>query len=211
VEALFRAEPALRWWQKALRRLLAFAMPACVLLVSLALFSGPAHYAIDEENLLNFVGHDILFELSEGMHPDSFPTLRGEDYIFRRLETKTPPYGAAAVYNDRNDIYLSFSDGPAAADAACAQLAARLDGFLGAREDAGEDAFFIEDAALRAMLELPPDAATPRWEILGTWRGTAAPSGQILGFWRGEAKGTATITLARADAENGAVVALLWN
>ena len=211
VEALFRAEPALRWWQKALRRLLAFAMPACVLLVSLTLFSGPAHYAIDEENLLNFVGHDILFELSEGMHPDSFPTLRGEDYIFRRLETKTPPYGAAAVYNDRNDIYLSFSDGPAAADAACAQLAARLDGFLGAREDAGEDAFFIEDAALRAMLELPPDAATPRWEILGTWRGTAAPSGQILGFWRGEAKGTATITLARADAETGAVVALLWN
>ena len=48
VEALFRAEPALRWWQKALRRLLAFAMPACVLLVSLTLFSGPAHYAIDE-------------------------------------------------------------------------------------------------------------------------------------------------------------------
>ena len=210
VEALFRAEPALRWWQKALRRLLAFAMPACVLLVSLTLFSGPAHYAIDEENLLNFVGHDILFELSEGMHPDSFPTLRGEDYIFRRLETKTPPYGAAAVYNDRNDIYLSFSDGPDAADDACAQLAARLDGFLGAREDAGEDAFFIEDAALRAMLELPPYAATPRWEILGTWRGTAAPSGQILGFWRGEAKGTATITLARADAETGAVVALLF-
>ena len=60
------------------------------------------------------------------------------------------------------------------------------------------------------MLELPPDAATPRWEILGTWRGTAAPSGQILGFWRGEAEGAATITLARADAENGAVVALLW-
>ena len=137
VEALFRAEPALRWWQKALRRLLAFAMPACVLLVSLTLFSGPAHCAINEENLLNFVGHDILFELSEGMHPDSFPTLRGEDYIFRRLETKTPPYGAAAVYNDRNDIYLSFSDGHAAADDACAQLAARLDGFLGAREDAG--------------------------------------------------------------------------
>ena len=211
VEALFYAEPALRWWQKALRRLLAFAVPMCMLLASLMLFSGPAHYAIDEENLLNFVGHDILFELSEGMHPDSFPTLRGEDHIFRRLETKTPPYDAAAVYNDRNDIYLSFPDDPAAADAACAQLAARLDGFLGAREDAGEDVFFIEDAALRTMLELPPDAAIPRWEIHGTWRGTAAPSGQILGFWRGEAEGTATITLARADAENGAVVALLWN
>ena len=211
VEALFYAEPALRWWQKALRRLLAFAVPACVLLASLMLFSGPAHYAIDEENLLNFVGHDILFELSEGMHPDSFPTLRGEDHIFRRLETKTPPYGAAAVYNDRNDLYLSFPGDPAAADAACAQLAARLDGFLGAREDAGEDVFFIEDAALRTMLELPPDAAIPRWEIHGTWRGTAAPSGQILGFWRGEAEGAATITLARVDAENGAVVALLWN
>ena len=211
VEALFYAEPALRWWQKALRRLLAFAVPMCMLLASLMLFSGPAHYVIDEENLLNFVGHDILFELSEGMHPDSFPTLRGEDHIFRRLETKTPPYGAAAVYNDRNDIYLSFPDDPAAADAACAQLAARLDGFLGAREDAKEAAFFIEDAALRAMLELPPDAAIPRWEIHGTWRGTAAPSGQILGFWRGEAEGAATITLARVDAEIGAVVALLWN
>ena len=60
------------------------------------------------------------------------------------------------------------------------------------------------------MLELPPDAAISRWEVLGTWRGTAAPSEQFLGFWRGEAKGTATITLARADAETGAVVALLW-
>ena len=210
VEALFRAEPALRWWQKALRRLLALAVPVCVMLVSLTLFSGPAHYAIDEGNLLNFVGHGMLFDLSEGMHPDSFPTLRGEDYIFYRLETKTPPYGAAAVYNDRNDIYLSFPDDPAAADEACARLAARLDGFLGAREDAKEAAFFIEDAALRAMLELPPDAPAPRREVLGTWRGTAAPSGQILGFWRGEAEGTATITLARADAETGAVVALLW-
>ena len=145
------------------------------------------------------------------LRPDSFPTLRGEDHIFRRLETKTPPYGAAAVYNDRNDIYLSFPDDPAAADAACAQLAARLDGFFGAREDAKETAFFIEDAALRAMLELPPDAPAPRRETLGTWRGTAAPSEQFLGFWRGEAEGTATITLARIDAENGAVVALLWN
>ena len=36
------------------------------------------------------------------------------------------------------------------------------------------------------------------------------PVRAILGFWRGEAEGTATITLARADAENGAVVALLW-
>ena len=143
------------------------------------------------------------------MHPDSFPTLRGEDYIFRRLETKTPPTrDLVSVYNDRNDIYLSFSDGHAAADDACAQLAARLDGFLG-RARGRRAAFFIEDAALRAMLELPPDAPAPRWEILGTWRGTAAPSGQILGFWRGEAEGTATITLARADAENGAVVALL--
>ena len=182
-----------------------------MLIVSVALFSGPAHYAIDEGNLLNFVGHDIFFDLNEGMHPDSFPTLRGEDYNFHRLETKTPPYGAAAVYNERGDIYLSFPDASAAADEACAGLAARLDGFLGAREDAGEAAFRIEDAALRVMLELPPDAAISRWEVLGTWRGTAAPSEQFLGFWRGEAEGTATITLARADAENGAVVALLWN
>ena len=210
VEALFRAEPALRWWQKALRRLPAFVVPICMLIVSVALFSGPAHYAIDEGNLLNFVGHDIFFDLNEGMHPDSFPTLRGEDYNFHRLETKTPPYGAAAVYNERGDIYLSFPDASAAADEACARLAARLDGFLDAREDAGEAAFFIEDAALRTMLELPPDAVISRWEVLGTWRGTAAPSGQILGFWRGEAKGAASITLARADAENGAVVALLW-
>ena len=72
----------------------------------------PGLLRLDEGNLLNFVGHDILFELSEGMHPDSFPILRGEDYSFRRLETKTPPYGAAAVYNDRNDIYLSFPDDP---------------------------------------------------------------------------------------------------
>ena len=211
VEAFFRAEPALCWWQKALRRLPAFVVPICMLIVSVALFSGPAHYAIDEGNLLNFVGHDIFFDLNEGMHPDSFPTLRGEDYNFHRLETKTPPYGAAAVYNERGDIYLSFPDASAAADEACARLAARLDGFLDAREDAGEAAFFIEDAALRVMLELPPDAAISRWEVLGTWRGTAAPSGQILGFWRGEAEGTATITLARIDAENGAVVALLWN
>ena len=211
VEALFYAEPALRWWQKALRRLPAFVVPICMLIVSVALFSGPAHYAIDEGNLLNFVGHDIFFDLNEGMHPDSFPTLRGEDYNFHRLETKTPPYGAAAVYNERGDIYLSFPDASAAADEACAQLAARLDGFLGAREDAGEAAIFIENAALRVMLELPPDAAISRWEVLGTWRGTAAPSEQFLGFWRGEAKGAASITLARADAENGAVVALLWN
>ena len=197
VEALFRAEPALRWWQRALRRILALAVPVCVMLVSLTLFSGPAHYAIDEGNLLNFVGHGMLFDLSEGMHPDSFPTLRGEDYIFYRLETKTPPYGAAAVYNDRNDIYLSFPDDPAAADEACARLAARLDGFLGAREDAKEAAFFIEDAALRAMLELPPDAPAPRRETLATWRGTTDT-------------GTATITLARIDGENGAVVALLF-
>ena len=53
------------------------------------------------------------------------------------------------------------------------------------------------DVDLRAMLELPPDAPAPRRETLATWRGTTDT-------------GTATITLARADAETGAVVALLF-
>ena len=48
------------------------------------------------------------------------------------------------------------------------------------------------------MLKLSPDTPAPRRETLATWRGTTD-------------EGTATITLARADAENGAVVALLWN
>ena len=51
---------------------------------------------------------------------------------------------------------------------------------------------------LRAMLKLSPDTPAPRRETLATWRGTTD-------------EGTATITLARIDAENGAVVALLWN
>ena len=47
------------------------------------------------------------------------------------------------------------------------------------------------------MLEQPPTGGTFERRALGTWRGTTD-------------EGTATITLARADAENGAVVALLW-
>ena len=114
VEALFRAEPALRWWQKALRRLLAFAVPICVLLVSLMLFSGPAHYAIDEGNLLNFVGHDILFELSEGMHRTASPPCGARIISSTAWRQRRRPT-AAAVYNEMGDIYLSFPDAPAAA------------------------------------------------------------------------------------------------
>ena len=47
------------------------------------------------------------------------------------------------------------------------------------------------------MLEQPPAGGAFERRALGIWRGTTD-------------EGAATITLARADAENGAVVALLW-
>ena len=47
------------------------------------------------------------------------------------------------------------------------------------------------------MLEQPPADGAFKRRVLGTWRGTTDD-------------GAATITLARADAETGAVVALLW-
>ena len=97
------------------------------------------------------------------------------------------------------DLYLSFPDDPAATDAACARLTKRLTALLGepaARRDIS--VIHARDVDLRAMLKLSPDTPAPRRETLATWRGTTD-------------EGTATITLARADAENGAVVALLWN
>ena len=196
VEALFREEAPSPWGRRTLRALLAFVLFLPLTFLPFFLFSGPARFDVNEGNILNFVGWDV-FEISNGMDPDSLPAVEGEGVLLYRMETKTPPCGAAALYNEMGDLYLSFPDDPAAADEACVRLAARLDGFLGAREDAKEAAFFIEDAALRAMLELPPDAPAPRRETLATWRGTTDT-------------GTATITLARIDGENGAVVALLF-
>ena len=140
-----------------------------------------------------------MFEISNGMDPDSLPAVEGEGVLLYRMETRTPPYGAAALYNEMGDLYLSFPDDPAAADAACARLTKRLTALLGepaARRDIS--VIHARDVDLRAMLKLSPDTPAPRRETLATWRGTTD-------------EGTATITLARADAETGAVVALLWN
>ena len=197
VEALFREEAPSPWGRRTLRALLALVLILLLTLLPFFLFSGPARFDVNEGNILNFVGWDV-FDLSNGMDPDSLPAVEGEGVLLYRMETRTPPYGAAALYNEMGDLYLSFPDDPAAADAACARLTKRLTALLGepaARRDIS--VIHARDVDLRAMLELPPDAPAPRRETLATWRGTTDD-------------GTATITLARADAENGAVVALLW-
>ena len=198
VEALFREEAPSPWGRRTLRALLAFALLLPLTLLPFFLFSGPARFDVNEGNILNFVGWDV-FEISNGMDPDSLPAVEGEGVLLYRMETRTPPYGAAALYNEMGDLYLSFPDDPAATDAACARLTKRLTALLGepaARRDIS--VIHARDVDLRAMLKLSPDTPAPRRETLATWRGTTD-------------EGTATITLARADAENGAVVALLWN
>ena len=198
VEALFREEAPSPWGRRTLRALLAFALLLPLTLLPFFLFSGPARFDVNEGNILNFVGWDV-FEISNGMDPDSLPAVEGEGVLLYRMETKTPPYGAAALYNEMGDLYLSFPDDPAATDAACARLTKRLTALLGepaARRDIS--VIHARDVDLRAMLKLSPDTPAPHRETLATWRGTTD-------------EGTATITLARIDAENGAVVALLWN
>ena len=196
VEALFREEAPSPWGRRTLRALLAFALLLPLTLLPFFLFSGPARFDVNEGNILNFVGWDV-FEISNGMDPDSLPAVEGEGVLLYRMETRTPPYGAAALYNEMGDLYLSFPDDPAAADAACARLTKRLTALLGepaARRDIS--VIHARDVDLRAMLELPPDAPAPRRETLATWRGTTD-------------EGTATISLARFDGENGAVVGLV--
>ena len=68
---------------------------------------------------------------------------------------------------------------------------------LGEVEVADGDRLYLTDDTLFRMLEQPPAGGTFERRALGAWRGTTDT-------------GTDTITLARADAENGAVVALLW-
>ena len=198
VEALFREEAPSPWGRRTLRALLAFVLFLPLTFLPFFLFSGPARFDVNEGNILNFVGWDV-FEISNGMDPDSLPAVEGEGVLLYRMETRTPPYGASALYNEMGDLYLSFPDDPAAADAACARLTKRLTALLGepaARRDIS--VIHARDVDLRAMLKLSPDTPAPRRETLATWRGTTD-------------EGTATITLARIDAENGAVVALLWN
>ena len=196
VEALFREEAPSPWGRRTLRALLALVLILLLTLLPFFLFSGPARFDVNEGNILNFVGWDV-FDLSNGMNPDSLPAVEGEGVLLYRMETRTSPLGAAALYNEMGDLYLSFPDDPAAADAACVRLTKRLTALLGepvARKDIS--VIHARDVDLRAMLELPPDAPAPRRETLATWRGTTD-------------EGTATITLARIDGENGAVVGLV--
>ena len=196
VEALFREEAPSPWGRRTLRALLALVLILLLTLLPFFLFSGPARFDVNEGNILNFVGWDV-FDLSNGMNPDSLPAVEGEGVLLYRMETKTSPLGSAALYNEMGDLYLSFPDDPAAADAACARLTERLTALLGepvARRDI--TVIHVRDVDLRAMLELSPDTPAPRRETLATWRGTTD-------------EGTATITLARIEGENGAVVGLV--
>ena len=193
VEALFRAErPRPRWQKRLSAALLCVALIALVL-GAMELFSCPAHYTLSEENLLQYVGQGSS-ALEQDMDPAALT--EAEDEFFVRMETKTPPYGAAAVYCRARSLYLAFSDS-AAADEACARLSQRLTALLGEGAAADGDRLYLTDDTLFRMLEQPPAGGTFERRALGIWRGTTDT-------------GTDTITLARADAENGAVVALLW-
>ena len=195
VEALFRVETPRPRWQKGLRSALLYAAFIALLLGATELFSCPAHYTLSEENLLQYVGQGSS-ALERGM--DAAALTEAEDEFFVRMETKTPPYGAAAVYYRARSLYLAFPDDPAAADEASAGLSQRLTALLGEAEAADGDRLYLADDTLSRMLEQPPAGGTFERRALATWRGTTD-------------EGTATITLARIDAENGAVVALLWN
>ena len=195
VEALFREEKTESRWRKRLFGALRFLLFVSALLFSLSLFGGPARYTLTEENILHYVGQSWP---NQGMHDAAFTRVDGvEDALLYRMETRSAPYGAAAVYyEDIDDIYLAFPD-PAAADEACADLSQRLTALLGEVEAADGRTLYLADDTLFRMLEQPPADGAFKRRVLGTWRGTTDD-------------GAATITLARADAENGAVVALLW-
>ena len=193
VEALFRAERPRPRWQKRLSAALLCVAFIALVLGAMELFSCPAHYTLSEENLLQYVGQGSS-ALEQGMDPAALTEV--EDEFFVRMETKTPPYGAAAVYYRVRSLYLAFSDS-AAADEACARLSQRLTALLGEGAAADGDRLYLTDDTLFRMLEQPPAGGTFERRALGIWRGTTDT-------------GTDTITLARADAENGAVVALLW-
>ena len=194
VEALFRAErPRPRWQKRLSAALLCVALIALVL-GAMELFSCPAHYTLSEENLLQYVGQGSS-ALEQDMDPAALTEV--EDEFFVRMETRTPPYGAAAVYCRVRSLYLAFPDDSTAADEACARLSQRLTALLGEGEAADGDRLYLTDDTLFRMLEQPPAGGTFERRALGAWRGTTDT-------------GTDTITLARADAENGAVVALLW-
>lgn len=194
VEVLFRAErPRPRWQKRLSAALLCVALIALVL-GAMELFSCPAHYTLSEENLLQYVGQGSS-ALEQGMDPAALTEV--EDEFFVRMETKTPPYGAAAVYYRVRSLYLAFPDDSTAADEACARLSQRLTALLGEGEAADGDRLYLTDDTLFRMLEQPPAGGAFERRALGAWRGTTDT-------------GTDTITLARADAETGAVVALLW-
>ena len=193
VEALFRAERPRPRWQKRLSAALLCVASIALVLGAMELFSCPAHYTLSEENLLQYVGQGSS-ALEQGMDPAALTEV--EDEFFVRMETRTPPYGAAAVYCRARSLYLAFSDS-AAADEACAGLSQRLTVLLGEGEAADGDRLYLTDDTLFRMLEQPPAGGTFERRALGAWRGTTDT-------------GTETITLARADAETGAVVALLW-
>ena len=194
VEVLFRAErPRPRWQKRLSAALLCVALIALVL-GAMELFSCPAHYTLSEENLLQYVGQGSS-ALEQGMDPAALT--EAEDEFFVRMETRTPPYGAAAVYCRVRSLYLAFPDDSTAADEACARLSQRLTALLGEGEAADGDRLYLTDDTLFRMLEQPPAGGAFERRALGAWRGTTDT-------------GTETITLARADAETGAVVALLW-
>lgn len=195
VEALFREEKPASRWRKRLFGALRFLLYVSAVLFSLSLFGGPARYTLTEENILHYVGQ---FRPYQGMHESALTRVdEVEDALLYRMETRSAPYGATAVYyEDIYDIYLAFSDSTAA-DEACASLSQRLTTLLGEAEAADGDRLNLTDDTLSRMLEQPPADGAFKRRVLGTWRGTTDD-------------GAATITLARADAENGAVVALLW-
>ena len=194
VEALFREEKTESRWRKRLFGALRFLLFVSALLFSLSLFGGPARYTLTEENILHYVGQSWP---NQGMHDAAFTRVDGvEDALLYRMETRSAPYGAAAVYyEDIDDIYLAFPD-PAAADEACADLSQRLTALLGEVEAADGRTLYLADDTLFRMLEQPPADGAFKRRVLGTWRGTTDD-------------GTATITLARIDGETGAVVGLV--
>ena len=157
VEALFREEKPASRWRKRLFGALRFLLYVSAVLFSLSLFGGPARYTLTEENILHYVGQ---FRPYQGMHESALTRVDGvEDALLYRMETRSAPYGATAVYyEDIYDIYLAFSD-PAAADEACAGLSQRLTALLGEGEAADGDRLYLTDDTLFRMLEQPPRAA----------------------------------------------------
>ena len=81
-----------------------------------------------------------------------------EDEFFVRMETRTPPYGAAAVYCRARSLYLAFPTPPPRTKPARASPSASTV-LLGEGEAADGDRLYLTDDTLFRMLEQPRRAA----------------------------------------------------